>query len=216
MNTNKSQNIWLKLFKSSKTNTSLDLLSLTCLFTLKDDNTSDPVNCHGSLALMKVQFLLKDAWSSDCCIDNSLQILFSFPWSSEEGERGQLRKTGLWMPALLLTASSGVKQPSGLWKKWIIILLGDKAEDDTPPTDGQLVRQVREQAWETALPRSPTAEGRARNFYKWREPLNAEIASIRNSNSQVMTIERQKHIWNKGNKNCKTADMKWFLFSKAP
>ena len=116
-----------------------------CLFTLKDTMII-PVtwnNCHVSLALMKVQFLLKDAWSSDCCIDNSLQVsLLFFPPGLVRRERGQLRKTGLWMPALPPHCFPLVwSNCSGLWKKWIIILLGDKAEDaDTPPTDGQPVR----------------------------------------------------------------------------
>lgn len=47
-----------------------------CLFTLKDAMIT-PVtsnNCHVSWLLMKVPFLLKDAWSSNCGIDSSLQV----------------------------------------------------------------------------------------------------------------------------------------------
>ena len=119
-----------------------------CLFTLKDTMII-PVtwnNCHVSLALMKVQFLLKDAWSSDCCIDNSLQVSLSLSLFFFSGlvrrERGQLRKTWLWMPTLPPHCFPLVwSNRSGLWKRWIIILLGDKAKDaDRPRTDGQLVR----------------------------------------------------------------------------
>lgn len=61
---------------------------------------------------MKVQFLLKDAWSSDCCIDNSLQVslLFFFPRSSEEGTgAAQEDRTMNARPSSSLLPS-GVKQ----------------------------------------------------------------------------------------------------------
>lgn len=172
-----------------------------CLFTLKDTMII-PVtwnNCHVSLALMKVLFLLKDAWSSDCCIDNSLQVSLSLFFSHlVRRELGQLRKTWLWMPALPPHCFPLVwSNRSGLWKRWIIILLGDKAKDaDRPCTDGS--GQVREQAWGDY----PSTESQSRG-QGWTLQVEGNHRtknhSIRNSNSQVMTIERQKHIRNKGN-----------------
>ena len=70
---------------------------------------------------MKVQFLLKDAWSSDCCIDNSLQVSLSlslfFFWSSEAGTGAAQEDMTVNAHPSSSLLPSGVKQPFWLMEE---------------------------------------------------------------------------------------------------
>ena len=128
------------------------------------------------------------------CKSLSLFFFFFLSTGLVRRERGQLRKTGLWMPALPPHCFPLVwSNLSGLWKKWIIILLGDKAEDaDTPPTDGQLVR-AGQRAGLGRLPFHGAPQQRA-GLDSWSQKSFHGIRKILSSNHKLREGKQIKHI----------------------
>lgn len=130
----------------SKTNTSLDELSLprACLHlksTVITPVTSN--NCRVSLLLMEVQFLLKDARSSNCCHDCGRQV-FVF-WGLGKKQQEQLRET---VPSSLLLPPGLNPQ---LWLQeemnhYFPFVIRQRMLTHSPLTAAG-PRQVREEAW---------------------------------------------------------------------
>lgn len=144
----------------SKTNTSLDELSLprACLHlksTVITPVTSN--NCRVSLLLMEVQFLLKDAWSSNCCHDCGRQV-FVF-WGLGKKQQEQLRET---VPSSLLLPPGLNPQ---LWLQeemnhYFPFVIRQRMLTHSPLTAAGPGRSERRPG-DTALPRRDTAEGNA-------------------------------------------------------
>lgn len=164
-----------------------------CLFTLKI-TVITPVtwnNCHVSLLLMKVQFLLKDAWSSNLLYWQQPASFSSSGLVNKAQE--QFRKTGPRIPSL---PPHCFPQAWGkLWLKeemnyYFTFMIRQKMLICNLPK-GSCSWQVREEAWGARPSTTQCSRGHHRTL-QVDENCWTRNSSIKIPNNQVMTIECQK------------------------